>query len=312
MPAMQHVNISKDLKDDIVRAIEKAIARLKSEGAIPSEAAAPVPIEIPKDPKFGDFASPVALALAREARLKPRDLAVRIAEEVTLEKDPLILKAEVAGPGFINFYLADRWLDYAVKAVRKAGADYGRSANGAGERVNVEFVSANPVGPLNIVNARAAAVGDSLTRMMNFTGYRAESEFYVNDAGNQVSVLADSVYARFRQSLGEDYPFPEEGYQGLYVKDIAERAREELGEGLAEMPPEEAKSLLKKYSLKQMLDWQKKSLKAYDVEFGTWTSEKGLRDEGAVEAALDRMRGNDDLYEEEGAVWFKSTKYGDD
>lgn len=312
MPAVQQVNISKDMKDDIAKAIEKAIGRLKSEGVIPSKAAASVPIEIPKDPKFGDFASPVALSLAKEAGLKPRDLALKIAGEVMEEKDPLILKVEVAGPGFINLYLADKWLDHAVKAIRKAGSDYGRSGNGAGERVNVEFVSANPVGPLNIVNARAAAVGDSLVRMMNFTGYKAESEFYVNDAGNQVGVLTDSVYARFRQSLGEDYPFPEEGYQGLYVKDMAEKAKEEFGPELANMPPEEAKRLLRPFSLKQMLEWQKRSLKAYDVEFDTWTSEKSLRDKGAVEEALDRMRDNDDLYEEEGAVWFKSTKYGDD
>ena len=312
MPATQHVNISDQLRKAIGAAVLRALEGLVRKGIFMEMPDYDIPLEIPKDPKFGDFATPVALSLAKRAGMKPRELAELLAAQISDEEDPLIARAEVAGPGFLNFYLADAWLDLAIKAIRRAGADYGRSDKGEGRKVNVEFVSANPVGPLNIVNARAAAVGDSLSRMMNFTGYNAEREFYINDAGNQVNVLAESVYARLAEAHGKDYPFPEDGYRGLYVKDIAMKAGEDLGPGILDLPAEEAKARLREYALGAMLAWQRKSLEAYNVFFDTWTSERSIREKGKVEEALGRMRDNGDLYEREGAVWFRSTRYGDD
>lgn len=314
MPASEHVNISRLLKDEIISAITRAIGRMKEEGHLPESLSVPdpVPVEIPKDPKFGDFASPVALALAKAAGMKPRDIAEGLVKAIYDDREIMIGKAEVAGPGFMNFFLADKWLDMAVQSIRKAGADYGRSSQGAGVRVNVEFVSANPVGPLNVVNARAAAVGDSLTRMMNFAGFQAKSEFYVNDAGNQVNVLTESVYARLRQIEEPDYPFPEEGYRGQYVAEIAANAAADLAEKLCGTSEETAKAEIMEYSLKVMLEWQRRSLKAYDVVFDRWSSEKELRVKGAVEKAINAMKERGDLYESEGALWFRSTAYGDD
>ncbi|MCK7473031.1 MAG: hypothetical protein MZV49_05130 [Rhodopseudomonas palustris] len=267
-----------------------------------------ITIEVPKDPKFGDYSTPLALTLAKAAGRKPREIADEISRLVAQKSYRLIDRTEVAGPGFINFYLSDAWMDYAIKAIRKAKCDYGRSAVGQGAKVNVEFVSANPVGPLNIVNARAAAVGDSLTRMMSFAGYDAKSEFYVNDAGNQVDILAESVYARYRQSLGEEYAFPEEGYRGLYVQDIASKAAEKLGSALSALP-----SRRRPRHSSSASHWtacwsgRRSHLKAYNVEFDAWTSEKSLRDAGAVEHTIERMRAKGDLYESEGALWFRST-----
>ena len=310
MPVQEYINISAHMRDTITEAVKGAIEEMGLTGAFAEGPG--ITIEVPKDPKFGDYSTPLALTLAKAAGRKPREIADEISRLVAKRSYRLIDRTEVAGPGFINFYLSDAWMDYAIKAIRKAKCDYGRSAVGQGVKVNVEFVSANPVGPLNIVNARAAAVGDSLTRMMCFAGYDAKSEFYINDAGNQVDILAESVYARYRQSLGEEYAFPEEGYRGLYVQDIASKASEKLGLALSALPPAEAKAQLKRFALDSMLEWQKESLKSYNVEFDAWTSEKSLRDAGAVERTIERMRDKGDLYESEGALWFRSTSYGDD
>lgn len=310
MPEEGYVNISAYMRGQIEAEVKAALELMGLKNLIAEGAS--IPIEVPKELKFGDFATPVALSLARTAGRKPRDIAEAIAETVTSAGNPMIARAEVAGPGFINFFLADKWMAYAVSEIRRAGDRYGRSGLGKGERVNVEFVSANPVGPLNIVNARAAAVGDSLTRMMSFAGYDARSEFYVNDAGNQVDILADSVYARYRQAKGEECEFPEEGYRGLYVKDIAEEAKLLQGARIDALSPEEARLFLKEYALEKMLQWQKRSLAAYNVEFDAWTSEKSIRVRGAVEDTVERMRAKGDLYEAEGALWFRSTAYGDD
>ncbi len=310
MPEEGYINISAYMRGQIEAEVMAALELMGQKNLIAEGAS--IPIEVPKELKFGDFATPVALSLARTAGRKPRDMAEAIAETVTSAGNPMIARAEVAGPGFINFFLADKWMAYAVSEIRRAGDRYGRSGLGKGERVNVEFVSANPVGPLNIVNARAAAVGDSLTRMMSFVGYDARSEFYVNDAGNQVDILADSVYARYRQAKGEECEFPEEGYRGLYVQDIAEEAKVLHGARIDALSPEEARLFLKEYALEKMLQWQKRSLAAYNVEFDAWTSEKAIRVRGAVEDTVERMRAKGDLYEAEGALWFRSTAYGDD
>ena len=306
----RYVNISAYMRGQIEEAIKAALEGMGLKSLLPEGAC--IPIEVPKELRFGDFATPMALGLAKSAGKKPREMAEEIAASVTASGNPMIARAEVAGPGFINFFLADKWMAYAVREIRRAGTGYGRSGLGKGERVNVEFVSANPVGPLNIVNARAAAVGDSLTRMMSFAGYDAQSEFYVNDAGNQVDILAESVYARYKQSSGEDYAFPEEGYRGLYVQDIANEAKKLHGAEIDALSPDKAKLFLKEFALESMLSWQKRSLAAYNVRFDEWTSEKSIRSRGAVEDTVERFRAKGDLYEADGALWFRSTAYGDD
>ncbi len=178
----------------------------------------------------------------------------------------------------------------------------------------VEFVSANPVGPLNVVNARAAAVGDTLVRLLDAAGYDAASEFYVNDAGRQVEVLAESVYARYMELRGEDYAFPEDGYRGEYVRDIAAQAMQDgsAAARLSAANADEARAFFREYALRHILDWQKRSLAKYEVRFDRWFSERELRETGAVEAMIGEMEAAGHTYKEDGALWFRSSDFGDD
>jgi len=255
----------------------------------------------------------MALSLAGVARKAPREIASLIVEEMEQGGfSSYVERAEIAGPGFINFHLSSKWLVDTIGLVRSRDEKYGCSDYGRGERILVEFVSANPVGPLNIVNARAAAVGDTLVRLLNASGYSAASEFYVNDAGRQVSVLGESVYARYMELKGVDYPFPEDGYRGEYVKDVARKAMEEHGDRISAMDSDDARHFLQEFALNYILDWQRRSLEAYEVRFDRWFSERKLRQTGAVEDMVREMAEAGYTYEKDGAVWFRSSDYGDD
>ncbi|MDD4792335.1 MAG: arginine--tRNA ligase [Firmicutes bacterium] len=309
-------NIMEQVRASITRSIESAIRQLVDSNKLCADVLSNlsnIPLEVPKDPRHGEFASPVALSLAAVARKAPREIASLIVEEMTAAGfGPYVDTVDVAGPGFMNFRLSAKWLVDTVDLIRSMDEEYGQTDYGRGERVLVEFVSANPVGPLNIVNARAAAVGDTLVRLLNASGYRASSEFYVNDAGRQVSTLAESVFAHYMQLKGADYPFPEDGYRGAYVRDIAKQAMEEHDDRLSGMGPDEARDFLREYALSYILDWQKTSLEAYDVHFDRWFSERKLRETGAVESMIREMAEAGYTYEEDGAVWFRSSDYGDD
>ena len=246
-------NLMEHIRGDISRSIEQAIQTLATAGELPRDVAdvlsgAEVPLEVPKDPRHGEFASPIALAIAKRAGKPPREVASLIVRELMASGERRYVEAaEIAGPGFINFRLSKQWVADSVALIRSRASEYGRCDFGRGERVMVEFVSANPVGPLNVVNARAAAVGDTLVRMFKAAGYDAASEFYVNDAGRQVEVLAESVYARYMELKGEDYAFPEDGYRGEYVRDIAAGAMEDPGiaDRLPAMDADEARSFFR-------------------------------------------------------------------
>ncbi|MEA4883544.1 MAG: arginine--tRNA ligase [Clostridia bacterium] len=306
-------NIMDSVRSSIRGSVEAAIGRLRELGELPPEAAPSVLLEVPKDTKFGEFATPVAMLLAKPARKAPRDIAALIVRELMgAENRGYIESAEIAGPGFINFTLSRRWLSEAVELIRTMGAKYGESDYGQGEKVLVEFVSANPVGPLNVVNARAAAVGDSLVRLLRAAGYSASSEFYVNDAGNQVGVLTESVYARYMELTGVDCPFPEDGYRGEYVRDVARAAAREAGARLSAMSPEQAREFLREFALSYMLRSQSEALARYGVRFDRWFSERELRATGAVETMLQEMEAAGNTYQAEGATWFRSSAFGDD
>lgn len=316
-------NIMEHIREDIASAIFRSIEELVQAGRLPEavlgDVPAPdkVPLEAPKDPTHGDLASPIALVLARSARMAPRALGEAIMNQMMSPgHSEYVSAAEVAGPGFVNFRLSAKWIADTVALVRSSGAEYGRCSYGGGERVVVEFVSANPVGPMNVVNARAAAVGDTLVRLLRAAGYEAASEFYVNDAGRQVDTLTQSVFAHYKQLGGENYPFPEDGYRGTYVRDIAQAARDRIGSdveaALSEDDQARALRILREFSLSYILDWQKRSLSAYGVSFDKWFSEKALRDTGAVENLMDWMTERGLTYEQDDATWFRSSEYGDD
>ena len=261
------------------------------------------------DPKFGDYSSNVAMVHAKSAGLKIEELAKKIAKQ--LGKSKYYKKVTVAKGGFINLVLDAKIYYDALLSVNEnefAGFDYGK-----GQKILVEFVSANPTGPLNIVSARAASYGDTLCAVMNFIGYKATKEFYINDYGNQIDILAESIEIRYKELIsGVSHDFPVEAYHGEYVREIAKRIHEIDGAKLLSFSNEDRERRIKKFALYEMLKSQKNSLEAFRVEFDNWVSEKSLRDDNMVEEALSYLSEAGYTYERDEAVWFKSSLFGDE
>ena len=306
-------NVMDLVREDVRESVKKAVYSLRARDEINLDEINEVPLEIPKDSSFGDFATTLALQLAKSVKQNPRALAEKIVNEImSSHESKYIGSASVAGPGFINFKLSNRWLVQTIEMARQFKGNYGTTDFGKGQKVLVEFVSANPTGPLNVVNARAAAVGDTLVRILKATGYKAASEFYVNDAGNQVDIMGNSVLARYRQITQPEYHFPENGYLGDYVKDIAKKAYKEDRDVIDKLSEEEQRMFFKEYALSTIKNWQRQSLSDYGVSFDRWFSERELRASGAVEKLIDDMKADGHVFEAEDAVWFRSTTFGDD
>ncbi|KKM10955.1 arginine--tRNA ligase [Clostridiales bacterium PH28_bin88] len=268
-------------------------------------------VEVPREKAHGDFATNLGMALAREARKPPRQIAEALVRHVETE-GTWISRVEVAGPGFINFTLDHRWLYQVLPQVVEKGEAYGRSDHGLGRRVQVEFVSANPTGLLHMGNARGAALGDSIAALLDAVGYRVSREFYINDAGNQILNFGKSLEARYLQLLGMDVPFPDEGYHG---EDIIETMRglvAEVGDRYVSLEPEVRRESLVKYALQEKLSAIKEVLEQFGVHYDVWFSEQTLHDSGAVQRVIEELRGKGYVYEKEGALWFKSTTFGDE
>ena len=267
-------------------------------------------IEIPNNTEFGDYSTNAALVLGKENKLKPKQLAEQIVKE--LKKNKAYKKLEIAGPGFINFFLSPSLFQQVFWEIYKS-EDYAKSDFGNQEKVLLEFVSANPTGPLNIVSARAAAFGDTLYRIMKCVGYAPAREFYINDAGNQVDILAESLELRLREIHGEKIgEFPYEAYHGEYVKHLAHRLNALEGTRVFMLPEKDRLEHLKEFALSELLEMQRNSLEKFGVVFEGWVSEKTLRSEGVVEEVLSYLTEADCTYEKDDAIWFSSTKFGDD
>ena len=267
-------------------------------------------VEIPNNTEFGDYSSNAALVLSKENKLKPEAMAEKVVKE--LKKNKAYKKLEIAGPGFINFYLAPTLYQQVFWEIYK-DEEYGTSDFGNKEKVLLEFVSANPTGPLNIVSARAAAFGDTLYRIMKYVGYAPAREFYINDAGNQVDILAESLELRLREIHGEKIgEFPYEAYHGEYVKHLAHRLNALEGTRVFMLPEKDRLEHLKEFALSELLEMQRNSLEKFGVVFEGWVSEKTLRSEGVVEEVLSYLTEADCTYEKDDAIWFSSTKFGDD
>ncbi len=266
-------------------------------------------LETPREKSHGDFASNVALVLAKPAKKSPRQVAELIVEYLTDQE--FIEKVDVAGPGFINFFISNQWLYDVLLTIEKEGLNYGASNYGKGEQVLLEFVSANPVGPMNVVNARAAAIGDTLARLLRAVGYNASTEYYVNDAGVQTEVFGRSLDARYRQLTDEEYPFPEDGYPGVYVSELAQKLQRE-GMDLSSMSDAERVEYCRTWGIDEMVAMQRADLVAFDVEFDRWFREQDLHSTGALEAVIETLTNSGYMYNEEGALWFRSTAFGDD
>jgi len=263
----------------------------------------------PRQKEHGDFATNVALVLAKRVGRPPREVAEVLVRH--LPEAPFVAAAEVAGPGFVNFRLTSAWLEDALREVVEAGEGYGRAAP-HGRRAQVEFVSANPTGPLHIGHARNAALGDALARLFEAAGWSVEREYYFNDTGGQMDRFGASVEARYLQLLGRDAEVPEDGYHGAYLTDLAREIVETEGPGLADLPAEERFERLREEGAKRVLAQIERTLERFGVRFDSYLSERSLAERGEIEAAIERLRAAGAVYEAEGAVWFRSTDHGDE
>ena len=270
--------------------------------------------EVPREESHGDYATNSALALARSAKKAPRQIAETI--RTNFPHSPMVGKVEVAGPGFLNVFLAPDWCGDALQGILAEGPAYGTSRTGQGQRMLLEFVSANPTGPLVIVNARAAAVGDALARILRGQGHEVVSQFYVNDAGNQFQALARSVDVRLRQALGETAELPENSYPGEYLVELVATwlaADPEGTRALAALPEAERIERLGRRAVTEIVAGQRAVLEAFGTRFDTWAHEQAdVRTRGLPERALAELQAAGHTYEEDGALWFRATTFGDD
>ncbi|MHB8068279.1 MAG: arginine--tRNA ligase [Desulfobaccales bacterium] len=301
------MNLKKQIREILTKSLEQA----RSAGELDFQSLPAFDVEAPKQGEHGDLATNLALVLAKPARMAPRKIAEIIHKNLTAPAG-MLQKVEIAGPGFINFFIEDSFWHQVLPEIRSLGPSYGNCDLGRGQKVQVEFVSANPTGPLHIGHGRGAALGDALANLLAAAGYEVVREYYINDVGNQINTLGKSLYFRLRELQGEKIEFPEDGYQGDYMKDLA---RDYLAAGNPPptvTPTEEEIITLGRYAGDVILSDIKKDLKDFGVSFDRWFSETNLYRQGLVEKSFAFLQEKGFLYEQDGALWFKSTAFGDD
>ena len=291
--------MSAETRSRLVSFITPAVTKVA-----PAGAQLDITLERPRDSAHGDYATTVALQLSKALKRPPR----KIAEEIVaaLPSSDLVEVPEIAGPGFINFRLKPAAKQHLVRTILEAGAAYGRSDRGGGKRVMVEFVSANPTGPLHVGHGRQAALGDAIASLLQSQGWQVTREFYYNDAGQQIENLAVSVRARAQEILGESHTFPEDGYRGEYIREIAQRYLHEVGHDLGDIEN------IRKFAVAALRREQDEDLRAFGVKFDNYYLESSLYTDGRVEAAVKRLAASGKTYERDGALWLRTTDYGDD
>jgi len=287
--------------------LEKAIAR----AGLTLPDGARIDVEVPREPEHGDWATPVALTLAKTAKKPPRQIAEILREALEVEPD-VALPPEIAGAGFLNFRLAPAWLASNLRRILEAPERYGTSSAGRGEKILIEYVSANPTGPLNVVNARAASIGDALIRILNAAGYEARGEFYANDWGLQAELFGASIESRFAERVGLPAPpIPDEGYAGSYVIDVAASVPESEGRVWLGLPERDRRLRFAGWGIDRMLERQKKDLDRFGARMDRWFRESELHRGGLVEKARERLSERGLTETRDGALWFRSTAFGD-
>ena len=298
----------------LVRALRSAALRTAEACGKELPAALSFELERPRRADQGDRASNVAMQLARAFSMPPRDIAARIAGSLQEGCQDLLDRVEVAGPGFINLFLSHKWFAEAASQVLQQGERYGAVDLGQGRRVQVEFVSANPTGPLHIGHGRGAAVGDAVARILSFTGWNVEREYYLNDAGLQIETLGRSTQARYFEVCGrsELAPLPEDGYKGDYLLDLAERIRKEEGDRFLAAPLAESLPWFERYAADRILAGIREDLERFGVLFDSWFSEASLYERDLVSHAMEDLKKRGYAFESDGALWFKSTAFADD
>lgn len=297
------------LKHRLAEALTTAAHEAQRQGVIPPVVLPEVTIERPQNPQYGDYAANLPLRLARAAQLSPLVIAERLAALVPALDE--VDSIEVAAPGFINFRIKDSWWAQQVETVLASGGRYGDVDVGRGARVQVEYVSANPTGPLHVGNGRGAVLGSTLANVLAAAGYQVQQEYYINDAGTQVEVFGRSLYARALEALGREASLPDEGYRGEYVREFAQEFASEIGPRLAEMDPEQAVQELKRRGVQRVLEMIRGDMEAIGVRYDRWFSEQSLYDEGLFAQTLDALRERGVVIEREGALWLTGGGLGE-
>jgi arginyl-tRNA synthetase len=299
--------MKKPLEDVLRDACERAIKG----GELVTTTLPPLFLSVPKEAEHGDLATNLAMTLARGESKPPRAVAETIVRNIR-DPEKILTDVTIAGPGFINFRFAPSYWWSALAACEQAGETFGHSNVGRGRRVQVEFVSANPTGPLHVGHARGAVTGDVLARLLAATGHAVEREYYVNDAGNQMEMLGASTYARYAELCGRNVPFPDEGYHGDYIRDVAAMIRERDGDRWADIDPADARAHMRDQAGIILLAAIRSDLAMLAIEFDAYVSERKLRTDGVVAATLAALAERRVVYDAEGARWFRSTDFGDD
>lgn len=331
-------DLIKNASQQLREIIENSIAGLVAKQAVPDEALPTFNIEIPADKSHGDFAANTAMVCAKAFRMPPRKIAELICGEINLEGTPFY-KWEIAGPGFINFFLSKKWFSDVVENVLDEGDSYGRTNMGTGKKILVEFVSANPTGPMHVGNARGGAIGDCLASVLDWAGYHSEREFYVNDAGNQIEKFGKSLSLRYIQVCsdegrkicdeaesdekacqaiyGEDgnseaFPMPDDTYRGVDIIEHAKKYYDENGNKLENLSEEERKKALVEFALPKNIAGLERDLKKYRIVYDTWYKESKLHESGETMKIVEKLKETGHTYEQEGAIWFRATDFGVD
>ncbi len=302
-------NLIQSAKERVSEILQSAYERAAEKGQLPAGAVLSGTVEIPKDTANGDFAANHAMTGARALRMAPRKIAEALAENAELEGS-WFRSVEVAGPGFINFRLSDKWYGDVIAAINAEGADYGRSDEGRGQKVMVEFVSANPTGPMHMGNARGGVLGDSLASVLDWAGYEVWREFYVNDAGNQIEKFASSIDARYQQLiLGEDrVEFPEDGYHGDDIKELAALFREKYGDEFLDKDVTERHAVMARFGLDRNIPKMQSDLRRYGIEYDQWFFESSLHESGYVAESVAVLTERGYTYEKDGALWLATSR----
>jgi arginyl-tRNA synthetase len=292
------------VRDQVAVFIAEGLRAAQEGGALPEFEIPEIVVEQSRQPEHGDYASPICLRLPREARMAPREIALCVVRH--LPQSPFVGQVEVAGPGYINVRLNTGWLAAQVPQILDAGKRWGNVGVGRGQRVQVEFVSANPTGPITVASARNAVIGDTLASVLDAAGFEVEREYYVNDAGSQVRKFGESVFARYVQALGRDEPFPEDGYRGDYVAEMGQQMAREYGDQYLGTSRWEAVSALGAEGIARMIELIRQDLVSLGVPFDTWFHERSLYSSGLFDRILEELRGKGYIVERDGAVWFTS------
>jgi len=299
------------VQDKVIDALQGALHQAKRKGQLKIDSFPTLTLDQPKRPEWGDLASTVAMTLAPSEQRPPQDVAQIILENIA-QREVIFDRVEIARPGFLNMTVKrELWLKVLTE-IEERGETYGRADVGTGTRVLVEYVSANPTGPLHVGHGRGAAVGQAIAHLLAAAGYDVVQEYYVNDAGRQMKLLGASVYARYLERNGRAVAFPEDGYRGSYVETIAAHVQERVGVSLLTLPAEPAEQRCRELAYEELSALIREDLRAFGIEFDSWFSEASLLASGAVQQVLEDLKRKDLLFEQDGALWFRSSSFGDE